>query len=84
MPPWVERHPKLREIWTENWTKLVAHGIDYDKLMELASPAQSQDSLNYDRVLKNVRSDIDKLIEDCKILSRSQSRIQAEAGFRHT
>lgn len=71
MPPWVERHPKLKAIWTENWQKLVAHGIDHDKLMELASPAQSQESLNYDRVLKSVRSDVDKLIEDCTLLSIS-------------
>jgi hypothetical protein len=49
----------------DNWKKTVAHGLDVDKLMELAGGVQSEDSLNFDRVLKNVKADIDQLIEDC-------------------
>jgi hypothetical protein len=72
MPPWVERHPKLKQIWTDRWKTMVAHGIDHDELVELGAKSDNQESLNFDRVLNKVHSDVDKLIEDCRLLSSSQ------------
>lgn len=39
--------------------------MDFDQLMEMHGPPQNSVGQQYDKLLKNMKGDIDKLIEDC-------------------
>lgn len=66
IPEYIKGHPILEPKWIQLWKKVQGHGMSFDQLMEMHGPPKDSASKQYDNMLKNMKGDIDRLIDECK------------------